>query len=198
MQIDKYNRANLDFGVGFIGKNAYICNNIMCGRLRICDNLPCPPLYWSYEDENSVKMPDELLGRIREYEFDAVDAKVIFLRIKDIKSAIPKLTPLKKCVSYMRIEADDDTFKLSAIKQKTVLSQIYCKKNFYRGKEVPQSEDFQGIAEINLFYLEKIALENSLSCDIIGIRLKNNSAQIFARKDGNRVDYIIKNVIIGG
>lgn len=192
MQVDKYNKASFDFGVGFIGKNAYICNNIMCGRLKVYDNLPCSPLYWSYECENSVRMPDELLNRIRGYEFDKVSSKVIFLRVKDIRAAIPKLTPLKKCVSNMRIEADNDTVMLSAVKHGLTLSQIYCKKNFYSGKEVSKDEDFQGVVEINLFYLEKIALENSFNCDIIGIRLKNNSAQIFARKENKKVDYIIK------
>ena len=143
-------------------------------------------------------MPDVLHQRILGYPFDANGAKVIFLRVKDIAAAIPKLTPLKKCVSNMRIDVDADTVKLSAVKQGATLSQIFCKKNFFKGKEVPECENFQGFFEINLFYLEKIALENSFQSDIIGIRIKNHSAQIFIRRGGERADYLIRGVKIGG
>lgn len=192
MQVDKYNKAELDYGVGFIGKYAYISNNIMCGRIKISDGLPCPPLYWSYEVQNSVDMPQHFKDRIRGFAFDCVDTKTLFLRVKDMHAVIPKLTPLKKCASYLRIECDDKQIKLSAEKSGSTLSQVYCPKNFYKGRELSKDESFQGVAKINLFYAEKIALENSLNCDIIGVRFKNNSAQFFIRRGGERVDYVIK------
>lgn len=194
MQIDKYHKAELDHGVGFIGRYAYISNDIMCGRARVNDGIPCSPLYWSYGEEESVKMPNVFRERLRTFVFDEINTKVLFLRTKDIREAIPKLTPLKKCVSDLVIRSDSQCIKLSAEKAGTTLSQIYCPKNFYKGKELSPSEGFQGIARVNLFYVEKIALENSLNCDIIGVRFKNNSAQFFTRREGEKVDYIIKNV----
>lgn len=196
MQADKYHRAKFDDGIGFFDKYAYVSNDIVCGRVLIKDNAPCAPLFWSLKDEISVDMPDKLRERINSFPFSNRGGKVIFLRKKDIERVIPKLTPLKKCVSSLKIIADNEKVTLQTIKQGNVLSQEICKKYFCKFKKVDVCEDFQGIAELNLFYFEKFALEKSGGCDIIGIRLFESCAQVFARHRDLKTDWVFKSVTI--
>lgn len=196
MQADKYHRAKFDNGVGFFDKYAFVCNDIVCGRVLVKDNAPCKPLYWSLEDEISVDMPKSFRDQVNSFPFLNRGGKVVFLRKKDIARAIPKLTPLKKCVSNMRIIVNDDTITLQAVKQGIILSQEICEKYFCKFKKVNEVEDFQGIFELNLFYFEKFALEKSGGCDIIGIRLFENRTQLFARHHNLTTDWVLKSVAI--
>ena len=77
-----------------------------------------------------------------------------------------------------------------------MLSQEISKKFFYRKSKVNFYEDFKGVAEINLFYFEKFALEKSGGCDIIGIRLFDDYAQLFARHHNLSTDWVIKSVLV--
>lgn len=194
MQTDKYHKAEFDYGIGFMGDYAYVSNNILRAKVKIRDRLPCTPLYWSYDDETCVSMPETFKSRISSYHFDRVDSKTVFLRVKDIAEISPKLTPLKKCVSAFRIEAEDDNMILSTVKGGSVLSQKYCEKNFFANKKMSESEKFQGVFDMNLFYIEKIALEKNFNCDIIGIRLWKKSAEIFVKKGIYKAEYIINGV----
>lgn len=191
---DKTHNASLSQGVVFMGRYAYLVNDVCCGRLAIHDNIPDCKVFWDYGAEIAVDLDDSIRDRIRGYTFTRKGGKVLFLRKKDIAAVIPRLTPLKKSKSILRFHVTDEKVEMRAIKQNLVLQYNAVPKKFSSQRKVSTDEDFIGDFDVNLLYFEKMSLENFKESGIIGIRLlePSDTIQVFIRGAASQLDWVLR------
>ena len=191
---DKTHNGSLAHGISFMGRYAYLVNDVCCGRLAVHDNIPNCKVFWDYDKEIAVNLSDSLRDRIRGYTFLRRGGKVLFLRKRDIAAVIPKLTPLKKSKSILRFHVTEDNIEVRAIKQNLVLQYHAMPKKISAHKNVSIHEDFIGDFDVNLLYFEKMSLENFDESGIIGIRLSESSdtMQVFVRGSVSQLDWVLR------
>lgn len=180
----------------FLDKYAYAGNFNMMGQLRIYDKVPRCALMWLYNEEFCTDLTDAGAHLIQSFSFSHEDGEVLFLRKKDIWNIGCNLSAFKRKSGTVRFEVGEDDVTVTVTRQKKVLLEKTFKKIFLQNKKVTESENYQGIFEVNLLYFTLATLENSGPCDIIGLRLqkREGAMTVFVRSEGINLNYVIKKV----